>query len=233
MATYGKPPLAIAVRDLRVQYDGVASPALDGVGMEIAVGARVALVGPNGAGKSTLLKAILGLAPMRSGEIQIHGGTFAERRQRVAYLPQIGELDWRFPISVRGLVTTGRYVHLGWLRRPSRADRERADRAIERMELGSVANRQIGQLSGGQRQRALVARALVQGADTLLLDEPFNAVDAESRSILLEVLDELHRRDATVVLATHELDRLFLGASEVIYLRAGRVSDTQQSATAC
>ena len=218
---------AIAVKDLRVRYNGTAAPALDGVCLEIPAGARVVLIGPNGAGKSTLLKAILGLVPTRSGEVRIHGGSFPECRHRVAYLPQIGELDWRFPISVRGLVTTGRYVHLGWLRRPGRVDRERTDRAIDRMGLGSVANRPIGQLSGGQRQRALVARALVQGADTLLLDEPFNAVDAESRSILLDVLDDLRRQGATVVLATHDLDRLSLDATEVIPLRAGRVRNSE------
>lgn len=219
----GNSPPAITVRDLRVRYNGAAAPALDGVGFEVRAGARVALVGPNGAGKSTLLKAILGLVPKRSGEVRIHGGSFAERRRRVAYLPQIGELDWRFPISVRRLVTTGRYVHLGWLRWPRRADNEQVERAIERMGLTSVAKRQIGELSGGQRQRALLARALVQGADILLLDEPFNAVDAASRSILVEVLDELRRQGATVVMATHALDPLSINASEVVHLRDGRI----------
>ncbi len=224
------PPAAIDVRDLRVYYDGAPTPALEDVCVEIPVGARVALIGPNGAGKSTLFKAILGLVPRRSGEVRIHGGSFSESRCRVGYLPQIGELDWRFPISVRGMITTGRYVHLGWLRWPSRADHERVEWAVDRMRLGSVANRQIGQLSGGQRQRALVARVLVQGADTLLLDEPFNAVDADSQSILFEVLDDLRRERATVVVATHNLDRLALDASQVVHLMAGRISTNGASA---
>src|SRR5581483_11879729 len=181
------------------------------------------LVGANGAGKSTLLKAIVGLVPVRAGRIDVLGDTFRSRRKQVAYLPQIGELDWRFPVSVRRLVLTGRYVHLGWIRRPGRRDHELVDGALARLGLTDLAERQIGQLSGGQRQRALLARSLVQGADLILLDEPFSAIDADSRDVLRAVLDELRREGVAVLMATHELESLDLDPDSVIMLRDGQV----------
>ena len=99
----------------------------------------------------------------------------------MAYLPQREEIDWRFPISVERLVLTGRYVHLGWFRWPKAGDYQITRAVMDRLGLSNLASRQIGKLSGGQQQRVLVARALAQGADLLLLDEPLNAVDAETR----------------------------------------------------
>ncbi|HEY3116763.1 MAG TPA: ABC transporter ATP-binding protein [Chloroflexota bacterium] len=187
--------------------------------LEVSAGARVALVGANGAGKSTLLKAIVGLVPTTGGEVSVFGGSFRSQRHRVAYLPQVGELDWRFPVTVERLVLTGRYVHLGWIRRPGRSDRELAASTLKRLGIEDLGGRQIGQLSGGQRQRALLARALVQKADILLLDEPFNAVDAESRAVMLSVLDELRARGTTVLMATHQLD---VDANQAVYLSEGK-----------
>jgi manganese/zinc/iron transport system ATP- binding protein len=181
----------------------------------------VALLGDNGAGKSTLLKAIVGLVPLQSGTIRIQGVPFPSRRRQVAYLAQQGEQDWRFPISVEGLVLTGRYVHLGWLRRTSKRDRELAMAALDRLGVAGLAHRQIGQLSGGQRQRVLLARALVQEAAILLLDEPFTAVDAESRAVLTEVLAELHRDGTTLLIATHDVDPDDF--DEMTYLHAGHI----------
>ena len=108
----------LEVTDLRVRYERATSLALDGVSVAIPEGARVALVGANGSGKSTLLKAIVGLVPVQSGSIRIGGASASDSRRRVAYLPQVGELDWRFPVSVERLVVTGRYVHLAWWQRP-------------------------------------------------------------------------------------------------------------------
>jgi len=195
----------LEVTDLRVRYERATSAALDGVSVAIPEGARVALVGANGSGKSTLLKAIVGLVPVQSGSIRIGGDGVSDWRRRVAYLPQVGELDWRFPVSVERLVVTGRYVHLAWWQRPGRRDVELARAALKQVGVSNLADRQIGQLSGGQRQRVLLARALAQGADILLLDEPFNAVDAESRSVVLQVLDELQRAGTTLVIAMHDL----------------------------
>jgi ABC-type Mn2+/Zn2+ transport system ATPase subunit len=214
---------AIEVTDLRVRYERTNLPALDGVSLRVQTRARVALVGANGSGKSTLLKSIVGLLPTQSGRIQVGGSNLSASRRRVAYLPQVGELDWRFPVSVHRLVMTGRYVHLSWWQRPGRRDAILANEALARVGVADLAERQIGQLSGGQRQRVLLARALAQQADILLLDEPFNAVDAESRTILLRVLDEVQADGATLVIATHDLDRISLHPTELIHLHHGRV----------
>jgi ABC-type Mn2+/Zn2+ transport system ATPase subunit len=212
---------AIEVSNVRVQYEGAAVPALDGVSIRVDPGARVALLGGNGAGKSTLLKAIVGLVPLAGGGIAIQGAPFPARRRQVAYLAQQSELDWGFPITVRRFVVTGRYVHLGWLRRPGQEDKRLAIEALDRLGIAPLAERQIGQLSGGQRQRVLLARALVQQADIVLLDEPFTAVDAESRAVLVDVLDDLHRRGTTLLIATHDLEALDL--DDLIFLHSGRV----------
>ena len=219
-AIAGAPALEIV--NASVNYPGMEGLALQNINLSVPAGTRVALVGPNGAGKSTLLKAVAGLLPVASGAIRVYGHPAATFPQRVAYLPQRGELDWRFPISLRKLVLTGRYVHLGWLRRPGARDWEIADQAIARMQLSDLAERQISQLSGGQQQRALLARALAHEADLLLLDEPLNAVDAATRSVLAETLFNLHLEGKTIVAATHELERLGVDFDDALFLVDGR-----------
>ncbi len=105
----------------------------------------------------------------------------ARKSGRVGYVPQSEDVDWTFPISVRDVVMMGRYGHLGFLRRPRRADREAVAAALERVELTEFADRQIGQLSGGQKKRAFVARGIAQDASILLLDEPFAGVTSVPR----------------------------------------------------
>src|SRR5665213_2661897 len=141
-----------------VSYPRADRPAVHDVSLRVAQGTRVALIGANGAGKSTLLKAAAGLLPLSSGEICVHGSPPQGCCHRVAYLAQRGDLDWRFPMTVRNLVLTGRYVHLGWFRRPSRQDREIVDGAIDLLQIKDLTDRRIGELSGGQQQRTLLAR---------------------------------------------------------------------------
>ncbi|MGH2602504.1 MAG: metal ABC transporter ATP-binding protein, partial [Dehalococcoidia bacterium] len=183
------PPLEVS--GLSVRYPGAAVLALQNASLCVPPGTVVALVGPNGSGKSTLLKAVAGLLELSGGAVRLFGLPPGTCRERLAYLPQRSEIDWRFPISVRRLAVTGRYVHLGWLRRPGRRDQAIVDAVLARLGITEFADRQIGRLSGGQQQRALLARALVQQAPLLLLDEPFNAVDAETRAVILDVLAEL------------------------------------------
>lgn len=221
VATGARQP-ALLARAVSTGYPGVASPALREVSLRVPIGARVALVGPNGSGKSTLLKAVVGLMPLWSGVISVYGNEVAVCHHNVAYLPQRSDVDWRFPISVRRLVTTGRYVHLGWLRRPTQKDREIVAEAIDGLELSALADRQIGELSGGQQQRALLARTLAQRADLLLLDEPLSAVDAQTRVIVSEVLSDLARRGKTIVIATHDLSGLGSDFDGALYLKDGR-----------
>jgi manganese/zinc/iron transport system ATP- binding protein len=199
---------ALVVEELTVAYPGGSRPALRQFNLRAAKGTRLALVGANGAGKSTLLKAVAGLLTPSSGRVRIYGNPVGACHHRVAYLPQRAEIDWRFPVSVRRLVLTGRYVHLGWLRWPGAEDRRIVAEALERLRLGALADRQISQLSGGQQQRALLARALAQEADLLLLDEPLNAVDAETCAIVQAVLTDLRQQGKTVIAATHDLGRV-------------------------
>jgi ABC-type Mn2+/Zn2+ transport system ATPase subunit len=214
---------ALDLDRLSVSYPGSAEAALCGVSLSIPAGVRVALLGANGSGKSTLLKAVAGLLRPQAGTMRIYGQPVGACHHRVAYLPQRGEVDWRFPVTVERLVLAGRYVHLGWLRRPSRSDRELVARVLDQLGLSALAERQISQLSGGQQQRALLARALVQEADLLLLDEPLSAVDAASRRIIAEVLDGLRRQGKTALVATHHLDRLDEEFDQVYTLDEGEL----------
>lgn len=214
---------ALLTDGLTVAYPGAPGPALRGVSLRIPCGTSTALVGPNGSGKSTLLKAVAGLLPVASGVVRVHGNPVGACHHRVAYLPQRGEIDWAFPISVERLVLTGRYVHLGWLRRPGRADRDVARAALDRLGLTPLAGRQIGKLSGGQQQRALLARALAQEADLLLLDEPFNAVDARTRETIYEAIGSLRGQGKTLVVATHDLSRLAGAFDATVRLHGGEL----------
>ncbi|MBL8758968.1 MAG: ABC transporter ATP-binding protein [Phycisphaerae bacterium] len=195
--------VAIEVHDVTVAYG--RRPVLWDVDVEIPAGRLVAIVGPNGAGKSTLLKAILGLVPIASGEVSVLGRALTEVRQRVAYVPQRESVDWDFPIDALGVVLMGRYGRLGWFRRPRRAEREAAMAALDAVEMGAYARRQISQLSGGQQQRVFLARALVQDADVCLMDEPFAGVDAATERTIIDVLRGLRARGRTVVAVHHDL----------------------------
>jgi manganese/zinc/iron transport system ATP- binding protein len=181
---------------LTVNYGETA--ALWDVTFSVPAGQMVAIVGPNGAGKSTLLKAAL-------GEVRPASGSLSFRGQSVAYVPQRGALDWDFPITVREVATMGRYGKLGLFRWPRRADRESAEEHLEMVGLEGLEDRQIAQLSGGQQQRLMIARALMQGSDIFLLDEPFAGVDAKSEELILQILRRLRDEGKTVVVVHHDL----------------------------
>jgi manganese/zinc/iron transport system ATP- binding protein len=215
---------ALETDRLCVYYPLSRAPALRDVSLRAARGSRIALIGPNGAGKSTLLKAVAGLLPIASGTVRIYGNPIGACHHRVAYLPQRGEIDWTFPISVERLVLSGRYVHLGWLSWPRRRDRQIVQGVMKRLGLDRLASQQIGELSGGQQQRALLARALAQEAELLLLDEPLNAVDSETRTILDDVMLELMQQGRTLLVATHELGRLARTFDSAIYLQSGELA---------
>ncbi len=221
---------ALDVNCISVRYPHVARLALDQVSVRVMPGACLALVGANGAGKSTLLKAVAGLLPIERGQISVYGNQVGACHHRVAYLAQRSEVDWSFPISVRRLVLTGRYAHLGWFKWPRREDHALAHQALAALKLGALADRQIGALSGGQQQRAMLARALAQDADLLLLDEPLNAVDAETREIVSTVLDAQRALGKTVVIATHDPGHDGNLYDGVLQLFDGRV-DAQHSST--
>lgn len=194
---------ALAVRHLTVSYGG--RPALWDVDASFPARTLSAVVGPNGSGKSTLLRAALGLVPADAGQAEVLGRPAREARDLVAYVPQREAVDWDFPITVREVVEMGRYRRAGWVRRLRRVDRDAVDAALARVGMADLARRQIGQLSGGQRQRAFVARALAQEASVMVLDEPFQGIDARTEAALLRLLSELRDGGTSLVVVHHDL----------------------------
>jgi len=200
--TTEKPPI-IEVRHLTVSYG--TRPALLDVSVSIEPDQLVGVIGPNGSGKSTLIKVILGFIRPDVGEVFIAGQDVQKAKGRVAYVPQRGAVDWDFPITVREVALMGRYQQIPWHRSPRKEDRDAALEALEMVRMSDFADRQIGQLSGGQQQRVFLARALAQGADILLLDEPFAGVDAATERAILEVLERAKTAGKTLVVVHHDL----------------------------
>jgi len=194
----------IRISKVSVHYGKV--PALDNVSVDIPCGALTALVGPNGAGKSTLLRAILGWLPLGGGEIRIGDAHPQHALPRLAYLPQRQQIDWDFPIKVREVVSQGRLPSLGLFRSFSKADEERVERALAELGISDLAERQIRRLSGGQQQRVFLARALAQGADIFLLDEPFSGLDRFATEELTHILLSWRAQGRTVLAAVHDIE---------------------------
>jgi ABC-type Mn2+/Zn2+ transport system ATPase subunit len=193
----------LVVTNLSVSYRHLV--ALENISFATSCGTRVALVGRNGAGKSTLLKAIAGLVPRSSGQILWRGSSVKRWSREFAYLPQREEVDWSFPITVRGLVEMGRYPQTGWWRRYRAEDAQAVDRALEELDLTNLQHRQIRELSGGQQQRAFLARAVAQEAHVLLLDEPFTGLDRMAAARLGELLESLAQEGRLIIASHHDL----------------------------
>lgn len=210
---------AIHVRDVTVRYGEVV--ALEGASVEVAAGRVTGLVGMNGSGKSTLFKAIMGMVRPDAGTVLINGADTRAARSGgiVGYVPQSEDVDWTFPVSVRDVVMMGLYGLQGITRRPRAVDRAAVEEALARVELTEYAHRQIGQLSGGQKKRAFVARGIAQGAQVLLLDEPFAGVDKRSEATMVALLRELAAEGRTILVSTHDLHALPQLADETVLLQ--------------
>lgn len=217
-----QPPARLELDKISVGYNGAL--ALRELSVQIPHGGQVAVVGPNGAGKSTLFKALVGLLPLRSGRIFIHGEPLGHHKDCVAYVPQREEVDWRFPVSVAEVVMMGRFARLGWTRRPDKSDHAAVLQALEQMNIASLARRPIGDLSGGQQQRVFLARALAQEPHILLMDEPFTGVDAATQEATLALLDHLKKDGVTVMVSTHDLNMAAKRFETVLLLNRELVS---------
>jgi zinc transport system ATP-binding protein len=182
---------------------------LEDVSLRVEKGQFVGVLGPNGSGKTTLLKAILGLVRPTRGQVRVFGMPPWELdggRSRIGYVPQIADVDSRFPIHVANVVMMGRYGRIGLLRRPGPADREAVRWALAQVGMEALAERQIGELSGGQRQRVFVARALAAKPELLLLDEPTTGFDVAMTEGLYQLLHQLHRSlGLTLLLVSHDV----------------------------
>jgi ABC-type Mn2+/Zn2+ transport system ATPase subunit len=233
LLNYGRvcsiPPIpgkaALEIAHVTFSYPGMPCPALDDISLTVMAGERVALVGPNGAGKSTLIKLISGLAQITDGAIMIYGHPAGACHHRVALVPQRTEVDWQFPVTVQQVVLMGRYVHLGWLKRPRPEDYEAVADAMATMEIGDLADRQVGELSGGQQQRVMLARALAHEADLLLLDEPLNHVDVPTQELIFHVLEGLSKKGRSMVISTHDLGILPIHFSRAVFLDGRVIAD--------
>jgi manganese/zinc/iron transport system ATP- binding protein len=203
-AAVSPPSPGLWLSSVSAAYGG--DPILSDVDLAVPPGQLVSIIGPNGSGKSTLLKAILGLVPQVRGKVMLDGRPVSRVRRRIAYVPQREAVDWSFPISAGQVVMMGRFPHIGWLLPPSGADHRAVAEALERLGITELRRQQIGSLSGGQQQRVFLARALVQEASVLLLDEPLTGVDATTQQVIVELMAELRDAGTTIVQATHDLE---------------------------
>lgn len=188
----------LTFQDLTLGYN--SHPAVHHLSGTIRKGSLTAVVGANGSGKSTLMKGIVGVLKPMSGAVAKADGV------RIAYLPQQSELDRSFPARVVDLVSLGLWPRRGLLGRYTAQDREAVAAALEAVGMQGFEQRAIDTLSGGQLQRALFARVLVQDADLILLDEPFNAIDAKTVGDLINLIRRWHGEERTVMVVAHDLD---------------------------
>jgi ABC-type Mn2+/Zn2+ transport system ATPase subunit len=193
----GKTAPAIRVAGLAASYGG--PPAIEEVSFEVGTGERIGVLGPNGGGKTTLFRVLLGeLRPLR-GSIEVRGAC--------GYVPQTERSRLDYPVSALDVALMGTLTRVPWWRPLGRQERERALEALRLVGLERLAGRSFGELSAGQRQRVLVARALVQDAQVLLLDEPFAGVDERSVETLMSLVDRLAAEGRSVLIATHDVDQ--------------------------
>lgn len=198
--------IIVKVEDLTMTYSD--KPVLWDNDVDIVENSRTAIIGPNGAGKSTLIKGILGLHKTLSGSVEIMGQPVKEVQSKIAYIPQSKSVNWDFPTTALDVVLMGRYVHLGWVKRPRKKDLIIAEEALAQMGMSDYRNRQISQLSGGQRQRVFLARAIAQNAEIYFMDEPLAGVDKNTEKVIIDFLKETQRAGKTSIVVHHDLNTL-------------------------
>jgi zinc/manganese transport system ATP-binding protein len=192
----------IRLDNLTVSYQ--RHPAIHHVHGEFAPGSLTAIIGPNGAGKSTLLKVLAGLLQPDTGKVWLQG--FHPRD--IAYLPQQSQMDRQFPLTVLDTVLLGHLRRMGWLRGVRPTERHQALTALQAVGLVGFEERSLDSLSVGQLQRVLFARLMVQDAPVILLDEPFNAMDARTTADLLEIVRQWHGEGRTVIGVLHDYEQV-------------------------
>lgn len=196
---------AISLKDVSVNYGN--KQALTDATIDIPYHSFTGVIGMNGAGKSTMFKVIMGLVKPGSGAVTICDDPvrIAQKHGHVAYVQQSEDVDWDFPVSVYEVVMMGRLGKQNIFKTPTKEDHEFVQQSLQQVAMLDHKDHQIGELSGGQKKRVFVARALAQGAEILLLDEPFAGLDATSEKSLIELFVQLKQKGKTIVLATHDL----------------------------
>jgi iron complex transport system ATP-binding protein len=220
---------AITFDDVRVRYQGSDTLAVDGVSFVVPHGVITAVTGPNGSGKSTLVRALLQRVPLAGGRILVgqESVTTLTRRdaaRRVAVVPQ--REDPVFPLTVREYVALGRYPYASLWRGASAADEAAIAAAAGRAQVRDLMDRATDELSGGEWQRVRIARALAQGGDALVLDEPTTFLDVAHEMAVFELMARLAREGMAVLVITHHLNLVARFADSVVLLHAGQVAAT-------
>ncbi|MFC6179684.1 metal ABC transporter ATP-binding protein [Lactiplantibacillus daowaiensis] len=212
----------LQVQNLTVAYGD--TPVLQDVAVTFNDGSITGIIGPNGAGKSTMIKGMLGLIKTQSGQVQLNGHDLKQFQKQIAYVEQRKALDLSFPISVFDVVMTGTYGKLGLFRQPGKAARQASLDALEQVNLSEFADRQIGQLSGGQLQRVFVARAIVQAAELIILDEPFVGIDLQSETAIMAILKQWRDQGKTIIVVHHDLNKVSHYFDDLVILNHGIVA---------
>ena len=208
---------AVTITDAVFRYG--SEVVLDRSSLAIEPGKITALIGPNGAGKSTLLNGIAGLIAPSEGRVEL--GRVNGRTLRLSYVLQDTKINQTLPVTVREVVSMGRYPGKGPLRPLSKHDRKLVDEVMERTSISHLAKRHLSRLSGGQRHRVLLAQGLVQDHEILLLDEPATGLDLVSIQAIRDTVREEARIGCTVILTTHDMADAW--SADHVVLLAGRV----------
>lgn len=215
------------IEELSFRYPSHSTFQLRPTDLSIAPGDLVGLLGPNGAGKSTLLRLIAGLLTSKGGQVLFEGRTLSsiparERARKIAYVPQA--THFAFPLSVWEIVEMGRHPYLSRFEPMNIVDRKVCEKALELCDALEFKDRPYEELSGGERQRVLLASALAQTPQVLLLDEPTLSLDLAHQMLLFEIIRNLHRNEGlTVVVATHELNLAARFLDRLVLMKDGKV----------
>ncbi len=215
--THEKPLLQLS--GVTLGYPGVV--ALTKVNFSINRGEFLGIIGPNGSGKSTLLKGILGLIKPLGGDIFLFGSKIRNRdiRKKIGYIPQKSKSEASFPASVKEVVMMGLYSQIGWLRRPQRIHYQLVEQSLDRVGMADLCDRPIGELSGGQYQKVMIARALVNNPELLVLDEPTAAVDISAQRSILELLEKLNQEQGmTALMVSHDINEIVHFCDRILLL---------------
>ena len=223
----------VRLERVHASYEGERAATLHGINLSVDPGDRLAVIGPNGAGKTTLLEVINGLLPSRRGSVFVFGEPIDRCghrvRPRIATMQQELFFDVRTPFLVKDVVAAARFGRIGLFRWPAAPDRRRTRMALEAVGVSDLARRPIGRLSGGQQRKVLLARALAQEAELLLLDEPTANLDPEAKNEVASIVGDVERElGATTVVVSHEEGALLDGANRWIRIEAGRITHDQK-----
>lgn len=209
----------LSVENLTVSYEDL--PVFKNLHVAFQPGKITGIIGPNGAGKSTLIKAMLGLKKVQTGRVTYQEKSMKAMQKKIAYVEQRKDLDLTFPIDVEDLILTGTYASLGLFKSPGKKERVAAKDALEKVGLTPFSNRQIGNLSGGQLQRVFVARAIVQNAEVIILDEPFVGIDLASETAIMKILQGWKNEGKTILVVHHDLNKVTQYFDDLVVMNHG------------